>query len=71
MNVRCSMRRGMVAAGVVALGVAGSFAPYAAAAAGTSNHATVTSRTPLPVRNGTAVDMGTTPRSRRSVWQSA
>ncbi len=58
MNVRCSLRRLTVAAGILAVGLVGGLAPSASAASGSQNHAAITSQTPLPVRNGTAVNLG-------------
>jgi hypothetical protein len=55
---RCSLRRPRLVVGLLALGVSAAFVlPTTAAAAGQRGPA-VSSQTPLPVRNGTAHDLG-------------
>src|ERR1700739_4832255 len=58
MGVRCSLRRLRLAVGLLAVGVGGVFV-LPVTGAGAAQHGTPgTSQTPVPVRNGSAANLG-------------
>ncbi len=58
MSIRSSMRRLRTAAGLVAVGVSAAFVLPATGAVAAQHSSPPTSQTPLPVRNGSATDLG-------------
>ena len=58
MTIRSSMRRLRTAAGLVAVGVSAAFVLPATGAVAAQHSSPPTSQTPVPVRNGSATNLG-------------